>query len=174
MNSRLWTTLAGAVVATGVVVSPAAAAQPEVILDELVDEVTVLSGDDSPCGFDVTLHDEFTVKITGFFDRDGNLLKGRQHAHGTATASTEHGEWVDRWAYNEYFDPESFTATLHGNVYNIHAGAGGVLLNDSGRLVIDQATGEALEINGPHEGWPYGDWTGDWDAACAALAPPSS
>ena len=39
---------------------------------------------------------------------------------------------------------------------------------------LDADTLEALVINGPHQGWPYSDWSGDWDAACAALAPPAS
>ena len=171
MRTKLCATLIGAVAATALATAPATAVPPVVVLDEDVDEVVTLPASDSPCGIELTLHDVYSIRVTGFLDKDGNLVRGQQQAHGTARVSSEYGEWVDRWAYSEHFDPETLTTALNGNKYNIHAGPGGVLLNDSGRLVIDLTTDEAIVINGPHEGWPYSDWSGDWDDACAAVLP---
>ncbi len=171
MRTRLLTTLAGAAAATALVSAPAAAEPPLVVQDEDIDQVITLPASDSPCGIELTVHDVFSVRVTVFFDEDGDFARAQTHVHGTARVSSEHGEWVDRWAYTDQFDPESATVTRNGNVYNVHAGSGGVRLNDSGRLVIDDTTGEAIVINGPHEGWPYWDWSGDWDDACAAVLP---
>ena len=74
---------------------------------------------------------------------------------------------VDRWSFNGFFDPETLTETQVGNIYNVHAGPGGVLVNDSGRTIVVDSTGEILFNAGPLEAFER-DLTDD---ICAQLEP---
>ena len=166
MRGKLIAALSGAVLATVLVASPAAAAKHVVVVDEDFDDTFVVPAEDSVCGVEETIHDVGSFKVTEYFDNDGNFVRAKVRAMGTTHVSTEFGEVVDRWSWSGTFDPETVTFTQAGNVFNVHAGAGGVLVNDSGRIVIDEVTGEALVINGPHQAW-----FGEFDDACAVLAP---
>ena len=165
MRAKLIPTLFGAVIATWLVASPASAAPPAVVYEEDFDN-TWFVPDDPVCGVDITIHEVGTGKVTEFYDNDGDVTRVRVHSMGTTTRTTDFGQVVDRWSVNHTFDPETLTETTVGNVFNTHAGAGGVLVNDSGRLVIDVITGDELAVNGPHEAW-----FGEFDDACAVLAP---
>lgn len=145
--------------------TPASAAKPAVVHEQDFDNTSVVP-DDPVCGVDVTIHEVGSVKVTEFYNNDGTLARVRAHVAGTTTITSESGEVVNRWAQNITFDPDTLTDTITGNSYNVHAGAGGVLVNDSGRIVIDLTTGEAIVINGPHQAW-----FGEFDDACAVLAP---
>ena len=166
MRGKLIAGLSGAMLAAVLVASPAVAAKPVVVVDEDFDDMFVLSVEESTCGVEETVHEVGSAKTTHYFDKDGNFVRGNIHMMGTTTVTTEFGEVVDRWSWNGFFDPATLTLTQVGNVFNVHAGPGGVLVNDSGRLVIDVTTGEALVINGPHQAW-----FGEFDDACAVLAP---
>jgi len=166
MRGKLIAGLSGAMLAAMLVASPAAAAKPVVVVDEDFENTFVSPAEESVCGVEETIHEVGSVKITDYFDNDGNFVRGKIHVMGTTHISTEFGELVDRWSWNGFFDPETLTDTQVGNIFNVHAGPGGVLVNDSGRLVIDVTTGEALVINGPHQAW-----FGEFDDACAVLAP---
>ena len=122
--------------------------------------------EDDVCGVDTTVHEAGSVKITEFYDNEGNLIRARTKVMGTTTITTDFGHVVDRWSQSRTFDPETLTDTVTGNPWNVHGGAGGVLVNDSGRIVIDLATSDALVINRPHQ-----TWFGEFDDACAVLAP---
>ncbi len=76
---------------------------------------------------------------------------------------------TDRWAGKTVIDLDPETGevirqTDTGNLWNVHAGAGGVLVNDSGRVVFD-SEGVPIIVNGPHQ-----PLFGEFDDACAALA----
>jgi hypothetical protein len=144
----------------------ASAAEPVVIVEEDFENTFFSPAEQDPCGVDTTVHEVGSVKITEFYDNDGNLNRARTKVMATTTVTTDFGQLVDRWSQNTTFDPETLTDTVTGNVFNTHAGAGGVLVNDSGRIVIDVRTGEALVVNGPHQAW-----FGEFDDACAVLAP---
>jgi hypothetical protein len=169
MRKRFLATLVGAVAATALLASPASAAQPEVVVNETFDDTFSVPAAEDPCGVDTEVRQVGKVRITDYFDNDGNFTKAHIKVNGTTTLTTEFGEVVDRWTLSEWFDFETLTSTQSGNVYNVHnpGGGGGVLVNDSGRIVIDTTTGEALVINGPHQAW-----FDDFDDACAVLAGP--
>ena len=107
-----------------------------------------------------------SFKVTLFFDRDGTLAAVHEHVMATTTVTSAYGQTVDRWVQNNRFDPDDLTVAITGNPWNAHGGAGGVLINDSGRLVIDVTTDEAIVVNGPHQAW-----FGDFGGACSVLAP---
>ena len=136
------------------------------VVDEDFQNTYVSPVEESVCGVEETVHEVGSVKITDYFDRDGNFVRGKIHVMGTTIVTTEFGEVVDPGRGTSFFDPETLTDTQVDNIFDIHAGPGGVLGNDSGRLVIDATTGEPLVINGPHQAW-----FGEFDDACAVLAP---
>ena len=166
MRGKLMVALTGAVLATVLIASPAAAAKPVVVFEADFDDTFVVPAEEFICGVEATIHEVGSVKVTDYFDKDGNFVRGHVRVRGTTHVTTEFGEVVDRWSWNGFFDPETLTDTQVGNIFNVHAGPGGVLVNDSGRIVIDVTTGQANVINGPHQAW-----FGDFDDACAVLAP---
>lgn len=166
MLGKLIAALSGTVIATGLVVSPVSAAPPGVVFEDDFENTFLVPAEDAVCGVDTTVHEVGSVKITEFYDNDGNLIRGRLKVMATTTVTTDFGHIVDRWSQNTTFDPETMTDTVVGNVFNTHAGSGGVLVNDSGRIVIDLTTGEELVVNGPHQAW-----FGEFDDACKVLAP---
>lgn len=146
---------------------PASAAKPVVVENFREHNEGSIPADENPCGIDLDFISDVSVRITDFFDRDGNFIRGTIHVRGTDRTISAHGELVDRWTWNGTFDPETLTETQTGNVWNLHDGNGGpVLVNDSGRIVIDVTNGEALVINGPHDAW-----FGDFDGVCEILLP---
>ena len=166
VRGKLIAALCGAIVTAGLMVSPASAAPPAVVVEEEFENTFFLPAGQEPCGVDTVVHEVGSAKITEFYDNDGDTIRSRRKAMGTTTITTEFGQIVDRWSETAVLDPETGTLTVTGNPFNVHAGAGGVLVNDSGRIVIDLSTGETLVVNGPHQ-W----WFGDFDDACAVLAP---
>jgi Tfp pilus tip-associated adhesin PilY1 len=158
--------LSGVVIATGLVVSPASAAPPAVVVEGDFENTFFVPAADDVCGVDTMVHEVGSVKITEFYDNDGDMIRARRKVMGTTTVTTEFGQVVDRWSENGTFDPGTLTVTVTGNPYNVHAGTGGVLVNDSGRIVIDTRTDEALVVNGPHQAR-----FGEFEDACAVLAP---
>jgi hypothetical protein len=167
MRRKLITTAAAVGAMLGLGVGPATAAPPSTFIDETFDEEFVEPAESNPCGVEATIHERGSVRVTDYFDEDGNFVRGMAHVRGTTTVTTAYGQTIDRWSFTEHFDPESLTVMQAGNIFNVHPSDGGrILVNDSGRIVIDVTTGEALEINGPHDAWE-----GDFDALCEVIGP---
>jgi hypothetical protein len=150
--------------------APASAAKP-VVFEEGDSDVTEIFGPGEACdGFAVEVRDTASFIGKLFFDNQGDAIRLSYHARGTSYISKVGGDVVatDRWAARTVFDLEPGTGdfirqTDTGNTWNVHAGAGGVLVNDSGRVVFD-SEGVPIIVNGPHEGLfeEFGD-------LCAAL-----
>lgn len=139
-----------AVLLVGLIASPASAAKPVVVLDEVVENVDFLEPDASAeCGFDVFVTDMTRVKITDYFDNDGNFLRALVQLRGTAYwFSDVKALPAEHWGWNGTFDAETVTFTRRGNIFNIHDR--GPVLTDSGRLIIDEETGDILFQAGNH------------------------
>lgn len=129
----------------GLVASPVSAAKPEVVLDEVFENEAPILFDDATdaCGFDVYLAETVSVKITEYFDNDGNFIRTEEKIRGTSYWSSDEKELkAEHWAWNGSFNEEAFTFTQRGNIWNIHAN--GPVLTDSGRVVFDAETGEVI------------------------------
>lgn len=167
LQARLAATTVGAVTIMAMAAGPAAAAPPVVVLDETFEDNYSVPAEEDPCGVDTDVTLVEHVRITEFLDKDGNVRSAQVHVHGTTTTTSAHGELVDRWALTERFDLEAGTVATTGNVWNVHPASGGrVLINDSGRVVMDLETGEPISIRGPHD-----TLEGNFEAACAILNP---
>jgi hypothetical protein len=104
----------------------------------------------------------------GFFDKDGNLSRATIQLNGTTTLTSEYGELFDRWAWAGTYDAETDTFTERGNQFNVHAGAGGILVNDSGLIRFTFVEDEfvLLRVARPRDSFP--DGPGD---PCGVLFP---
>ena len=162
MRAKLIAGLSGLVLITVLIATPAGAAKP--VVNEGEFENTDVNDE---CGFDITVHDTFRFRETLRFDGD-ELVRAQLHIQGTTSITSEWGEAFDRWAWNGTFDPDTGLATERGNVFNIHAGAGGILVNESGRKIIDTSTGEFVFKSGPEF------QESDLANICVALAPPGA
>lgn len=149
--------------------APASAAKPVVFEEEDFDFTETFPAGEA-CDFDVEVRDTGSFIGKFFFDNQGDAIRLSYHARGTSYVSKVGGDVVatDRWAARTVYDLEPATddfirQTDTGNTWNVHAGAGGVLVNDSGRVVYD-SDGVPIFIKGPHEGLfeEFGD-------LCAAL-----
>ena len=155
---------------TMAVAAPASAARPVVFEEGDFDDMFVVP-EGEICDFALDVRDTGSFIGKVFFDNQGRAIRVSYHASGTSYASRSDGDVVavDRWAANTVLDldPESgevIRQTDTGNVWNVHAGAGGVLVNDSGRVVFD-SEGLPVTVNGPHEAL-----FGQFEELCAALA----
>ena len=138
-------------------------AKPEVFFEgEFDDSFTIPAG--AVCAFEIEGQETSRVQEKGYFNEDGSLNRVHVKVRGTTYLTGPGGTAVDRWAWNGVFDAEALTFTQNGNVFNVHAGPGGVLVNDSGKIVFDDTTGEVLRINGPHEAFFE-----EFDALCEAI-----
>ena len=137
---------------------------------QVVDEGEGMFSDVIPagviCPFEVNTEETSRFKVTEFYNEDDTLKRVHVQVRGTTVWSSSDGAASENWAWNGVFDPDAQTFTQTGNVFNIHAGAGGVRVNDKGRIVIEDTTGDALVINGPHQAWE-----GDFSGLCEVLAP---
>lgn len=108
------------------------------------------------CGTDIDIAVEGTYKVTVFFDKDGEPVRERVHENGRVTWTSDHGEAWENYAVNTDIDYATGTVAYIGNVWNLHAGAGGILVNDSGRIIFG---GPDVIVNGPHQAWyeEFGD-----------------
>lgn len=159
MTARLRKALTGAAVGFGMIgatilatSSPASAAKPLVVVNETVEDEFVVSAEDFVCGVEAHFQETVKVRVTVYFDKNGDVLREVAHLNGTTRVTTENGTAIDRWSQKDVFDPATGIVTTTGNPYNIHVpGSGtGVLVNDSGRLTFDTETGEVLFVAGPH------------------------
>ena len=153
--------------------SQALAEKPFVLDEGQFSEDFVIPAEFGPCDFDLRLQEEGSFKVTVFFDKDGETRLAKVHTNGTSMWGLpgEDGVVTEHWVANDFLElapgstpetPPLGSATV-GNLWNAHAGAGGVLVNDSGRIVFDE-NGDVVSVNGPHEAF-----FGEFDAFCAAI-----
>jgi hypothetical protein len=105
-----------------------------------------------------------STKVTLFFDKDRAPLRVMVNERGMFHFTTgDSATAFDRFAFNVVEDLVDGTATLNGNVFNVHAsGGGGIVVNDSGQIIFNSE----VIVHGPHDAF-------DEDPAialCAALA----
>lgn len=158
--------LVGAAAAVVLAAGPAAAAPPVVEEEGAFSTTSTVPAEDFPCGVEATFHEDMTFRFTAFLDRAGEVVRRTGHIGGTTTVTTAYGEITNRWRENAKLDPEAGTIAWSGNSFNIHGGPGGVLVNKSGRWVVDAETDAPLFVAGPDE-----DPEADPTALCAVLAP---
>jgi len=106
----------------------------------------------------VTLSEHVKGVEKAFFDKDGNLSKATFQINETTTLTSAFGETFDRWAWAGTYDPKTDSYTERGNQWNVHAGAGGILVNDSGLIQFTFVEGEftLLRAAGPRDAYPDG------------------
>jgi len=128
----------------GLVASPASAAKPVVVFEEVEETVDFVVPDaTAECGFDVFVTETVRTKGTEYFDNDGNFVRFEFKIRGTSYWSSDEKELkAEHWAWNGTFDEETLTFTQRGNIFNIHDH--GPVLTDSGRLIFDDETGDIL------------------------------
>jgi len=127
-----------------------------------VDDSIVFAGADSPCGFDITFTSTGTVKVTTFFDNEGNPV--RQTIHGSLT-HTFFSAWhtlVSKGPAPVHIDLASGQMVDTGMEYRFHLPGDGVIFGQAGRLTL-ASDGSELSFVGMS--------VADTDALCAALAP---
>ena len=154
---------------------PALADKPLVFEQGEFDVTFVIPGGVGVCDFAIQGREMGSFVTTVFFDKDGETRSAKNHANGTTYWSLPDGDTVavDRWVNNTFFElapgsgPETppLSQTTVGNPWNVHGGAGGVLVNDSGRVVFD-GNGDIVSVNGPHQAL-----FGDFGDLCDFLAP---
>lgn len=125
-------------------------------VEKHTDEFDIVFGD--PIGADLCGVDELTTHLSGvqrvteFSDKDGALVE--VHVNVTATAEvTGDGELLawDNYGFMVVFDLTEGTETDLGSPFNTHVHGEGVVINDSGRIVLSLEDGSLLEVRGPHE-----------------------
>ena len=165
--------IASAVFVAVALPSQASAEKPLVFDEGQFSEDFVIPAAFGPCDFDVRIQEEGSFKVTVFFDKDGQTRQAKIHTNGTTRWGLPDKDAVvtDRWVANTFLElaPGSTPGTpplgetVVGNPWNAHAGAGGVLVNDSGRIVFDE-NGDVVSVSGPHEAF-----FGEFDDFCAAI-----
>jgi hypothetical protein len=111
-------------------------------------------------GFDINLEFDVTLRITQYYDANGDLVRERVKAYGTGTLiNSETGETNTGSSPQIYFNDfiEGTETTVGRRNHNNLPGEGNVAL-DAGRIVIDMQTGEVLFSAGPHPGEENIDW----------------
>jgi hypothetical protein len=134
---------------------PALAAKPDVVENVSFEDDDVIPAG-ALCDFEMNVKDKGHARITEFFNGDGDFVRAHVQVRGTTEWTGPGGTAVEHWAWTGIFDPETITFTQNGNVWNLHMGAGGTILQDKGQIVFDETTGEAISISGPHEVWENG------------------
>lgn len=106
------------------------------------------------------------LTLTTHFDEAGEPVRVRLHLRFRETdRNAATGESVVlHGSSTETYDLAAGTRTITGSVYQ-GADDQGSYINDSGRVMLDLASGEVLELAGPHEGL----FAGVDALVCAAL-----
>ena len=128
------------------------------------------SFDCSEAGYDFTMEWEGVEHVTAKerFDDSGELIGFTLHIRfrevdtNTATGKTV----VLRGSETETWDLVTGIRTLTGATFIGNQPGAGTFIQDTGRIVIDLDTGEAISIAGPHDGFH----NGVDETVCAALA----
>ncbi|HEX8508259.1 MAG TPA: hypothetical protein VF635_02000 [Propionibacteriaceae bacterium] len=111
-------------------------------------------------GFDLILNYGADVRLTEYFNADGDLVRARAIGRGTGTfynsvtleANTGSSPSI-------YFDDfVAGTNTIVGRRHHNNLPGQGNVALDAGRIVFDMETGEVLFSAGPHPGEENIDW----------------
>jgi hypothetical protein len=144
---------------------PAAAVPPTRESFEFIDEFV----DEESCGFPLEVTFVGGGTETTFYNDDGTVKKvivslsdeATVTNPETGTSLSDHEAWTE---VIDFEDGEPTTRSVFGLVFHLNAPGAGIVLIDAGRVVFDEATGELIVVNGPHQGLE-----GDFSAFCAAL-----
>jgi hypothetical protein len=128
------------------------------------------SFDCSEAGYDFTMEWEGVEHVAekDRFDGSGELIGFTLHIRfREVDTNTKTGKTlVMRGSETENWDLVAGTRTLTGATFIGNQPGGGTFIQDTGRIVIDLETGEAISIAGPHDGFH----NGVDETVCAALA----
>jgi hypothetical protein len=130
----------------GVFAAAAAARAPTVELMP-VNDVTVFSGADSPCPFDIVFTGTGTVKMTTFYDESGTPVRQSVHGALTHTIGSAWHTLVSNGPAPVHLDLVSGDMVLTGKEYAFHVPGDGVVFGVDGRLTF-AADGTPLAFSG--------------------------
>jgi hypothetical protein len=156
--------------AAGVVTATAAAATHEVVQRNVtVPRLFTGLTDCQAFGYDFTFTARYTVKRSNvlYYDASGNLVKEVVWAHfvGTNTNDTTGTVLRDDGQRRLTFDYVNNTFTESGVLRHITVPGSGIVLHESGRLILSMSDDSVISMAGPHQ-----LFEGDLGAFCAALA----
>lgn len=128
----------------------ALAAKPEVVVDDTFEfgpePQPVLS---ELCGYEIMTEGTESVRVTEFFDQNGDFSKAKINVHGNARYWSEHDYATETFALSITVGADG-SRVIAGSVWNVHSSSGDLLIQDAGRVVFD-SMGEIVTVNGPHE-----------------------
>ena len=164
---RRWTVLIAVMALVVAIPAAASAAAPEVVEDFTASWEGLDPGATAACGFEVHSDGSETVKVTVFSNNDGEPTKVLVHVNGFNTISSPGGGTVtDNYAFRVIDDLVAGTSRTLGNVFNMHAKGGGILVNDSGFIEFSDS---GVVIHGPHDAFV----SDIGEVLCPVLAPPA-
>jgi hypothetical protein len=127
-----------------------------------VNEVTVFSGSDSPCPFDIVFTGTGTVKLTTFYDNSGTPIRQSVHGALTHTIGSAWHTLVSNGPAPVHVDLATGNTVDTGKEYALHVPGDGIVFGVDGRLV-SALDGTELAFDGNE--------VVNTDELCAALAP---
>jgi len=145
----------------GVFAAAAAARAPTVELMP-VNDVTVFSGADSPCPFDIVFTGTGTVKVTTFYDDSGTPVRQSIHGALTHTIGSAWHTLVSNGPAPVHVDLATGNMVVTGKEFAFHVPGDGIVFGQDGRLT-SAADGTELAFNGRS--------VVNVTELCAALAP---
>jgi hypothetical protein len=167
-----WVVLAASVLVAAVLATTAAAAAP-VVVEKNNTFTRVFTGVDecSALGYDFTITAEFQIRrsVTDFYDNSGTLLREVVHVTFVGSETNDvNGKSVPvNGQRHIVFDFVNGTITETGVLRHVTVQGQGIILHESGRVVVDLETEELLFEAGPKE-----LFQGDLTALCEVLADP--
>ena len=165
--ATLCTALAGTALASTAAAGTSQVVQRNVVVERLFTGLT----DCQSQGYDFTFTGQYTVRRSDvlYFDSGGTLVKEVIWAHfvGTDTNDSNGTSLRDTGERRIVFDFVNNTITESGVLRHITAQGSGIVLHESGRLVVSLVDESVIFMAGPHE-----LLTGDVGEFCAALAGP--
>ncbi len=126
-------------------ISSALALQPEIVnlnLHRHYEDFAVCDGYNVIGDFDVTRRD-----VT-YFDNDGNPIRVDLFIHyeGTLTNSVTGKTLPDKGNFKNSLDLTDGTATVTGGIRHTTVSGLGIVIQDTGRIIVDDATGGILFV----------------------------
>jgi hypothetical protein len=122
-------------------------------------------------GYDFTFTGQYTVKRSNvlYYDESGNLIKEVIWAHfvGTDTNDSTGKSLRDTGQRHITFDYVNNTITESGVLRHITVPGSGIVLHESGRVIVSLTDESVIFMAGPHQ-----LFEGDLAEFCAALADP--
>jgi hypothetical protein len=101
-----------------------------------VNDVTVFSGADSPCPFDIVFTGTGTVKMTTFYDSSGTPTRQSVHGALTHTIGSAWHTLVSNGPAPVHVDLASGDMVVTGKEYAFHVPGDGIVFGVDGRLTL--------------------------------------